>query len=348
MWGGQPQFNACGKPSFLLDRSYPKQTVAEYMGSKIDSVGPTHADIKMRFLSGDGSYVYTLRHVEFPQTDENRTYYTVDVEFLKDKAYLNFRGDMDLFFQSGRWLRFKSFGYLDKNNEDRIVPLDYGETQKYHRLGDDAPYYTLLTIDKPEEEILSSTFGANEAVVVRGHSVTRGGEQEDIPLTVREHAYNDFSEVSLTLDVGAIAFLKGDKIHLDMILLPWGTGLETHCENVKKVRQDSAVDRLTVEPLTGEAVADEIVPTVRCAENTAEFTVRGGGNNSVVKIEGFTEFGKLKVEEKTDGVWTPFELASVWGYDGYGVRYDPDGTYSYSFVYPSDGSPRTFRATVGE
>ncbi|MBQ6019496.1 MAG: hypothetical protein IJL26_04870 [Clostridia bacterium] len=346
MWGGQPQFNACGKPSFLLDRSYLPQTVSEYMGSKINSVGPTHADIEMRFLSGDGSYVYTLRHVEFPQTDENRTYYTVDVEFLKDKAYLNFRGDMDLFFQTGRWLRFRSFGFLDGNNEDQIVPLDYGVTKKYHRLGDENPYYTLLTIDKPEEEILNSTFGANEATIVRGYSVTRGGENEKIPLAVREHAYNDFSDVSLTLDVGAITFMKGDTIHLDLILMPWGTGLETHCENVKKVREDSAVNRLSVEAQIGEAAADGIIPTVKSENNTAEFTVRGGGNNSVVKLDGFTRFGKLKIEEKTGDTWTPVGLASVWGYDGYGVHYNPDGTYCYSFVYASDGSARTFRATV--
>ena len=77
------------------------------------------------------------------------------------------------------------------------------------------------------------------------------------------------------------------------------------------------------------------------------FTVTGGGNNSVVKVDGFTRFGRLLLEEKTGGGWTPVELASVWGYDGYGVHYNPDGTYCYSFVYGSDGSARTFRATVG-
>ena len=105
MWSGQPQFNAVGKPSFLIDRSYPAQTCAEYAGSRIRSVGPTYADIEMQFISGDGSYRYTLRHVEFPQTDENRTYYTVDLEFLKPKTYLNFRHDVDLFFQTGRFVQ---------------------------------------------------------------------------------------------------------------------------------------------------------------------------------------------------------------------------------------------------
>ena len=346
MWGGQPQFNACGKPSFLLDRSYPAQTAAEFAGNRINSVGPTYADIEMQFLSGDGSYRYTLRHVEFPQTDENRTYYTVEIEFLKDKTYLNFRGDVDLFFQSGRWLHFKSFGYLDENNTDRIVPLDYGVTKKYHRLGSDNPYYTLLTIDKPAEEILSDTFGANEATLIRGYSVTRGGKSADIPLTVREHAYNDFSDVSLTLDVGTVSFNKGDTIFLDLVLLPWGTGLETAVDNVLKVREDSCVDRLRVTKADGGIADDKIIPTVQCTDNTAQFTVAGGGNNSVVKISGFTRLGRLHVEELKDGAWTKVTLCGVNGYDGYGVQYAPDGTYCYSFVYPADGTEKTFRVTV--
>ncbi|MCR5041770.1 MAG: hypothetical protein K6C36_06730 [Clostridia bacterium] len=111
-------------------------------------------------------------------------------------------------------------------------------------------------------------------------------------------------------------------------------------------RQDSAFDRLTAEAEIGTVMEDAVIPTVKCAENEAVFTIRGGGNNSVVKVNGFTKFGKLNVEEKTDGVWTPVSLASVWGYDGYGVQYDQDGTYCYSFVYNSDGSARTFRVTV--
>ena len=347
MWSGQPQFNATGKPSFLLDRSYLPQTVAEFEGNQIHSVGPTHADIEMRFLSGDGSYRYTLRHVEFPQTDENRTYYTVDVEFLKDKTYANFRGDVDLFFQTGRFVRFKSLVYTDKNNEEQIAPFKYGLIQHYCRLGGENPFYSLMTIDRPEEESLNNSFGANEATIIRGSSIIRGGKKVDIPFAVRTFAYNDFTDTALTLDTGAITFQKGDSIHLDLILLPWGIGIETDCENVRKVRQDSATDRLTATAEVGTVLDDAVIPTVKCENNEAVFTVTGGGNHSIVKADGFTRFGKLKLEEKTGDGWTPVDLASVWGYDGYGVHYNPDGTYCYSFVYDSDGSPRTFRATVG-
>ena len=330
MWSGQPQFNAVGKPSFLLDRSYLPQTVSEFQGNRINSVGPTHADIEMRFLSGDGSYRYTLRHVEFPQTDENRTYYTVDIEFLKNKTYLNFRGDVDLFFQTGRFVEYRSLAYTDRNGEEKTAPFEYGLIKKYYPLGGDNPYYSLLTINKPEEEIRNSTFGANAATLIRGSSITCGGKKKDIPFTVRAFAYNDFTDTALTLDTGAITFKKGDTIHLDLILLPWGTGLETTTDNVKTVLEDSCLNRLAVTRANGAIADDPLVPTVYCTDNTAEFTVKGGGNNSAVKIRGFT----------------PVELSSVWGYDGYGIKYEPDGTYSYSFVYAADGTEKTFRATV--
>ncbi|MBQ6421907.1 MAG: hypothetical protein IJK02_12615 [Clostridia bacterium] len=76
---------------------------------------------------------------------------------------------------------------------------------------------------------------------MRGYSVKSGGRSVGIPLTVREHAYNDFSDVSLTLDTGAISFRKGDTIHLDLILMPWGIGIEDHCENVKATPHNSGV-----------------------------------------------------------------------------------------------------------
>ncbi len=89
----------------------------------------------MRFLSGDGSYRYTLRHVEFPQTDENRVYYKVDLDFLKDKTYLNFRGDVNLFFQTGRFVEFKFLAYTDENNEEKTAPFKHGLIQRFYRLG---------------------------------------------------------------------------------------------------------------------------------------------------------------------------------------------------------------------
>ena len=119
---------------------------------------------------------------------------------------------------------------------------------------------------------LSALFGANAATLIRGSSITCGGKKKDIPFTVRAFAYNDFTDTALTLDTGAITFKKGDTIHLDLILLPWGTGLETTTDNVKTVLEDSCLNRLAVTRANGAIVDDPLVPTVYCTDNTAEFS----------------------------------------------------------------------------
>ena len=92
MWDSQPQFNSVGILKFMTYRDGKKEIYSEVVNSDIASVGQTYSDITNTFFSDDGSYKYTLRHVEFPQTDENRTYYTLEVEFLGDKTFSNFRG----------------------------------------------------------------------------------------------------------------------------------------------------------------------------------------------------------------------------------------------------------------
>ena len=52
-----------------------------------------------------------------------------------------------------------------------------------------------------------------------------------------------------------------------------------------------------------------------------------------------------RIETLTGGVWTPYEVASAHGYDGYGVRPDVGGAYAFSFIVPMEGQARTFRVS---
>lgn len=346
MWGGQPQFNSVGELRFVVDREGTAQPYGEYMGNVIRSAGQTYADAAMTYLSADGKYKYSLRHAEFPSTDENRTFYTVEIEFLGDKTFADFKSNVDLFSLNGRFVRFDYLNYLDSQNADRTAVIDTTAQTRYYTLGSEAPYFSLTHITADAQSYLEQNFGANAAVLLRGGEIVMDGEKKEIPFTVRDCSDADKTDVSLTLDAKTLSFKKGDTITLDLILLPWGTGRETHCDNVKAVREDSCRNRLCVTAQTGTVVDDPILPIVTCSENTAEFTVTGGKNNTPVRIEGFTRFGRLCVEEQTDGGWTSVSLASSHGYDGYGVQYNADGTYSYSFVYASDGAARTFRVSV--
>ena len=113
------------------------------------------------------------------------------------------------------------------------------------------------------------------------------------------------------------------------------------------MRQDTCLDPFKADANVGEIIPDTYMPKIKAENNTAEFTVSGGHNNMVVRVYGFDGWEKPVIEEKVNGQWVTYDVASVNGYDGYMVFYDGDGTYSYAFVIPMEnGTPRTFRVSA--
>ena len=343
MWLEQPQFNSCCKLGFARYNKNVLFIKADnsrmiYNGSRIDSVGQTYADITTSYTSDCGSYDYTLRHFEYPQTDENRTYYTVDITFNRDMTFTDFRRDFEIFWFNGRYAEFTKLGYLNKDNECVTGKIENSPINKYYTLGSDCPYIgffdiTEKTINTPDEH-----FNANIAVVVRNSSMIIGGEQTDIPLCFKDSSAFHESNGALTLDKKSLKIKAGDRIRLDLILLPWGVGNEEHDENVRRVREDSAVNTIKVTAQTGSVIADSILPRVRAEGNRAEFTVTGGRNNIAVRVDGFTTPDCPAVYMDSGSGYSRLDLASQSGFDGYTVFYNDDGTYGYSFVFESDNT----------
>lgn len=337
IWADQPQFNSVGILKFanytpkavgLID----KETVfSEYVSSKIDSVGQTYSDITQSYISDCGSYEYTLRHVEFPQTDENRTYYTVEINFLRDVTFANFKRDFDLFYFDGRYVCFNKASYLDENNRSVSVDVGSGKLAKtnYYTLGSEAPYFSFYDVTDKTENQLENNFGCNFALIVRDSEITLGGKSENIPLAFRESSSDSKTSGVLTLDTKKIAFKAGDSIKLTLVLLPWGNGTEENDSQVLSVREDSALKPVTVKASVGTVKEDKLVPTVRCENNTAAFSVKGGKNNIAIRVDGFTELNCPEIYMNGKKL----NLSSSNGYDGYSVFYNSDGTYGFSFVY---------------
>jgi len=335
MWPEQPQFNSVGILKFvnftpkalgIID----KETVlSEYVDAEISSVGQTYSDITMDYISDCGSYEYTLRHVEFPQTDENRTFYEVEINFLRDMDFANFRRDFDLFNFNGRSARFDKTGYLDENNNVVVTDVEKSIATKYYTLGSDAPYFSFFDVSEDAEHEIEARFACNFGLVVRDSEIVVGGEKADIPLAFREQSTTDESEGVLTLDAKKVSFKAGDSIKLTLILLPWGVGYEETDEQVLTVREDSALKPATVTATKGTVKEDKLVPTVIAENNEAAFSITGGRNNIAVRVDGFTNLECPEITMNGEKV----ELASSNGYDGYSVFYNDDGTYSFSFVY---------------
>lgn len=342
MWSTQPQFNSVCTLKFM---TYNKRVLgiksedilSEYKGCEIGSTGLLYSDITNDYESDCGSYTYSLRHVEFPQTDENRTYYTLDVQFNREITFSNFKRDFSLFYADGRFINFNKLGYLDAENNAASVDAN-PITDKYYTLGDNCPYWGFYNSTECTNPDLAEVFGCNFAMVIKDSEIIMGGEEQDIAFVTRLNANEDTTSGSLTLDAEAITFMPGDSIRIDMILLPWGVGDEDHDNNVRNVREDSALKPMKLTAFTGEVVEDAFVPTIRAESGVADFIISGGRNNTAVKIMGFTDLESPKVYVVNGESKELVNFASENGYDGYYVQYEDDGTYSFTYL-DAPGNP---------
>ena len=338
LWATQPQQNSVGILKFVTyrDKGAKAPVVAEFAGSEIHSYGPTYASVTDRYVSDGGAFTYDVTHTEFPQNDENRTYYTLNIDFTDDITFKNFKKDFDLFYFDGRYSTFDKATYLGEDNKPVLAAVSADTA--YHTLGDEAPYmgFSHMVSNKAGEN-----FGCNFALLIKDSSITVGGKEQNIPFVFREYGNTEKTEGCLTLDAENITFRKGDSIKINMLLMPWGTGEEADDANVLKVREDSCLKPL----VSVNGKNDGYVPTAKAQNNEAVVTVKGGRGNNVIRVDGFTSMKKPTVEIKTAGGWQSYNISSSCGYDGYMISTQKDGTYSISFVYTAENpdAEYTFR-----
>lgn len=343
LWAGQPQHTAIGQLFVVRYDTADRVTGnIENYHDNIQSYGPVYADVEMNYLSQDEKIHISYRHVEMPQTDENRTYYSLRIDVLEDVSFKDFKSDFSLFCFNGRHPKFNKLGYLDENNQHKVVDLQIASAAQYDRffkLGDEYPffdYYEPLAAD-----------AVNFALIVKDSHIVIGGEEYTGGFLMRDRFDGSLNFGDLTLNLGEVTLKAGDCIYVDYILLPWGYVDSTSDQNVLDVREDSCVDPYRVNTEIGSVVQDVYVPKVRVDENqTAIFTLAGGDNNGVVRVYGLTSYERPVIEELVNGEWVAYEDTIKKEFDGYAVYADEDGTYSVSFVVCMTDTPaegRTFR-----
>jgi len=335
MWSEQPQFNSVGRLYFPVH----KNLKGEYMASRIDSPGLSYADVTTSYRSDCGSYDYTLRHTEFPQTDENRTYYTLDLTFRRDVTFKNARRDFALFSFDGRDVGFGQAGWLDENNQPQAKALDSSKRfTEYIPLGDNCPYFGYFDMRRPEK--VSPYMGSSFALIIKDSEITVGGQPYRGGFAFKNSGDGKTNTGALALDAKRLAFQAGDRIKVDFILLPWGTGFENDDANVRAVREDSALRPLTVAASVGRVVPDAVLPIVECENGRARFTLSGGGaTRYAVRVNGFEQSECPALERRAGEAWKAVALASAaHGDDGYTVFYNPEtGLYDFAFVVDMNG-----------
>ena len=348
LWAAQPQHTAIGQLFVLrydgLDGKTKVVSNIENYQNTIDSYGPVYADVTMEYLSQEGHVNVSYRHVEMPQTDENRTYYSMRIDVLKDITFTDFKSDVSLFCFNGRHPKFNKLGYLDENNTHQVVDLGIASAQKYDRffkLGSEYPffdYYEPLAAD-----------AVNFALIVKDSHIVIDGKEFTGGFLMRDRFDGSLNFGDLTLDLGEVTLKAGDCICVDYILLPWGYVDSTSDQNVLNVRQDSCIDPYKVTTEAGSVMEDAYIPKVKVGEDqTATFTLTGGDNNGVVRVYGLTSYQRPVIEELVDGEWVAYKDSTNRDYDGYMIYADEDGTYSVAFVVSMTNAPeggRTFRVT---
>ena len=380
-WKGQPQHNSCGSHYFLEYYGENGERYAvESVKNIITSYGPTYAEVVWENISDDGKIKVTYTHMEMPQTDENRTYYTMEYEFLDELTIKNFKENFQFYSatDNDKTGTYKKLGYLNSNNESVVINSNQDENEvPEYVLGDNCPYISFFMMPDWDKTSTSAEGYSNIAFLIYNSSFTIGGENADPDFLIK----NPKDYVVLTLDIdGDVTFKKGDKITINAILIPWGSqqledgivdeekgnyeytmelenGELYMDKNVRDVRENSLLDPLKATSDTDEILESPFLPKIKSKDGrTATFTLSGGENNVTVRVYGFDILTAPKVEEYVNGEWVEYVISSKNNpdrigyyhyYDGYMVNFDEDGTYSYSFVTTmTDGAPRTFRISA--
>lgn len=330
LWKGQPQHTSAGRLYFLqYQNAAGEKFKSESQSADIASHGPVYADINMEYLSDDGKIKAMYRHAEMPQTDENRTYYTIKLEVLDDVEIADFKNDFSFFTFDGRSVTYSNVGYLDENGNPVVEKAKNGT--RLIKLGKENPYYDYFGGNEHES--------VNFALIVLDSDITVGGKKYDGNFIFRDVFDGTLNFGSLTLDLGKTTLKKGDTLLINMILMPWGYSTSKDDHNVTDVRADSCADPYKLTVINGEAVNDRFIPSIKAKNNEASFKLSGGKNNCAVRVYGFEKYTAPQITVKADGNDTDFTLhGAKHDYDGYQVQLDKDGTYSFSFVLNMDNA----------
>lgn len=333
MWEEQPQHNSTGTPAFMGYRIGATEYFGELAGTKIDNNGPTYCDETSYFTDANSNFSFSLRHVEMPQTDENRTYYQIRVTFNKAMNFTNFRRDFDIFYFDGRFKTYSDKFYIDKSGNTVTEKVNSSITAQYHALADNYPAFGFQNTSEEGIGLPDGLrVGCNFALAVKEAVYTKNGVTGTIPLVFRDSSTKEKTVGCLTADWKNITFSKGDTLSLDIVLLPYSDNCDPDITGALKVREDSCINPVKLTAKTGTAGTDSYIPSVKLENGEAQFTIEGSANNCAILVTGLTQKAAPTITAIDDnGNRTELDLNG-----GCDFSIERDGSYGASFVVNLD------------
>lgn len=334
MWETQSQHNSTGAWYFTCLNNARVGSL-ELNNLKIKNAGPTYGEINMNYMAPSGDYEVNINTLEFPQDDETRNYYTVEMTFVRDTTIRNIQSNLQIITYLTPTAWAYSYGeYLDEDG--KAVTMD-GVIGNTVHLNKDGGYFALYRCHKDS---------GNTALIVKDFDVTyEGGKKWEGNPAIKIWDNTCFA---LTIGAKTLNFKAGDKIKMNFILLPNGDAVTGDATNARNVYQDSVVNPFKITATKGSVVNDTtFMPTVIADGNEAEFTLSGSRNNNTVRIDGFKNNTRPVVEEFVDGSWVVYNK-DVLGNDSYMAHFNEDNTYGFSFVVDmgtDNNTTRQFRVS---
>ena len=266
LWAGQPQHTSAGRLYFLeYVTAEGEEVYSESTVDMVEAYGPVYADVWMSYISDDGRIKVDYRHLEMPQTDENRTYYEIRMTILEDIEIENFKDDFSIFSMDGRAVTYETVSYLDANNKPVVTEPELRvKRAKYHKLGMESPFFAYSYCSDSADYV-------NMAAVIKDWDIVIGGEQYTDHLIFRDIGEGGLNNGTLTLNLEKTTLKAGDKINLNLILLPWGSQetADSDISNVLQVREDTCLHPFKADAAVGEIIPDTYMPKIKAENESA-------------------------------------------------------------------------------
>ena len=360
---GDPQHDNGGYHLFLqYTDSAGNKNASEPISSVINSAGLTYADIDMTYRSDDNKIEVTYKHLEMPQTDENRAYYEMKYTVLEDVTISDFDSDFSFYSVYGYGDGYTKFGYYGTSG---AVCDKSATTTKSYVLGNECPYFDLYGITGT-----TGTQNADVSFLIMDHKATTASGKITDDTNFIVNVANGSASLSFNVN-GEVTLKAGDTITIYAMIMPWwnqayrtnSTGAAD--QNVRDARENTLVNPIVATAVENATVdtSSVFLPTIK-STNGLDATFKLGhatdnanlaDMNVTFRVDGFNVLATPKLYKdgelvELSSINTPDATGSAHNYDGYFVHYDTNtGKYSYSFVTTISGaSSGTFKVVVDD
>lgn len=336
MWTSQPQHDNVAGHSFLrYQDENGKWHYVEYTGTTFRSTGPNWADMSMSYLSDDGKAKVHIDVFELPQLDELRNFISMRIDFLGDISLRDgsISGSMRL-LNIASWvqrMRYKNVAYGGPTGEADVVSIRLDDTLSVNA----AP----IPANNGWATVYPDKRGAN-AFIVRSFRGMIGGKPVSPGVSLLGKKDGN-TELFLVPIADAKEIKKGDYIHADIVLMPYGSE-GADWKPAQKCVVDYGLKAPRVTKVTaGEKLSDFPTRIALDDSGRAEFSVTGGMDAIPIIITGAKDYSSLRLYSM-DGDKKLIDHSQPGKTDGYQVFVDDDGKFGFVFLANTDGKEHRY------